>query len=232
MHSSSNPSRVRFSGPLVPYAVGLRQELVPQAADTSATERHPVQGRGGHLLLGADVARGGICGTDSVNCSRGQKVLRHSHFCLHHSRFGKSGPTFTSFGRVTTHPFDRVDTTLHSGQRPTYSGAVNTRTSRAPSEPMPTRSTSISVNPKSSELQMDMLAPLVPGCLRTPSSQGREPQISHRHGCRCSQPPRPPMRATNSEEPQDVGLQSVSPLAASDLVSHVRGLSLETPGLE
>jgi integrase/recombinase XerD len=27
MHSSSNPSRVRFSGPLAPYAVGLRQEL-------------------------------------------------------------------------------------------------------------------------------------------------------------------------------------------------------------
>lgn len=27
MHSISNPSRVRFSGPLAPYAAGLRQEL-------------------------------------------------------------------------------------------------------------------------------------------------------------------------------------------------------------
>jgi len=84
-----------------------------------------------------NLARGGICGTDSVNCLRGQDVLRHNHFCLHHSRFGKSGPTFTSFGRVTTQPLDRVETTEHCGHRPTHACAVNTRTSRVPPAPTP-----------------------------------------------------------------------------------------------
>lgn len=39
MHSSSNPSRVRFSGPLAPYALGLRQELASlgYAASSAAT---------------------------------------------------------------------------------------------------------------------------------------------------------------------------------------------------
>lgn len=39
MHSMSNPSRVRFSGPLAPYATGLRQELASlgYASSSSAT---------------------------------------------------------------------------------------------------------------------------------------------------------------------------------------------------
>src|SRR6195952_3254989 len=137
-------------------------QVVPYAADTSATDRHPSSTAAAISAFARTVnlARGGICGTDSVNCFRSQEVLRHNHFCLHHNRFGKSGPTFTSLGRVTTQPLDRVDTTSHSGHRPTQPGAVNTRTSRLPSAPTPTRSTSISVNPRSSELQLDMLAPL------------------------------------------------------------------------
>ncbi len=156
-------SRARTGSAIATTARWQVFQVVPHAADTSATERHPSNTAAAISALAriVNLARGGICGTDSVNCLRSQEPLRHNHFCLHHSRFGKSGPTFTSFGRVTTHPLDLVETTAHCGHRPTHPGAVSTRTSRVPSAPTPTRSTSISVNPRSSELQSDMLAPLV-----------------------------------------------------------------------
>lgn len=52
-------------------------------ADTSATDREPSSTAAAISAFARTVnlARGGICGTDSVNCLRSQKTLRHTQFC-------------------------------------------------------------------------------------------------------------------------------------------------------
>ena len=130
---------------------------VPAAAVVGGDRDHRavlVEDLGGHHRLGprCDPGSAGTPGTASVKTLRSQTALGHSHFRFRHCRRGRSGPTCTSRGPVWTQPFDLVERSPHSGQIPTHSGAVNTCSSRVPSERRCTDSTAAPSRSSSSEL--------------------------------------------------------------------------------
>jgi len=128
---------------------------------------------------GVTRARAGTPGTDSVNTFRSHTVLGHNHFRLRHRSFGRSGPTCTSRGPVATQPFERVERSPHSqGRSPPTPGRstprpVGCRLRGAAPTRRPHRRDRAAVN----YLQRCPRF-LVLNASRTPSSQGRGPQIN------------------------------------------------------
>jgi hypothetical protein len=104
-------------------------------------------------------ALAGIAGVASVNDLRLHKTLAHNHLRFRQMICGRSGPILISRGRVVTQPFDRRDRVAHFGHLPTHSSAVPATTTRTPSSPSVTVSTTIPSRPSSNVLPLDKLAP-------------------------------------------------------------------------
>ena len=107
---AQHPHRVRFG---VEHRIGHRDDVVvdgvPAAVVVGGDSGHRavlVEDLSGHRRLGPR-SHPRPCrhpGTASVNTLRSQAALGHNHFRLRHRNSGRSGPTCTSRGRVTTHP--------------------------------------------------------------------------------------------------------------------------------